>query len=66
MTPFPKSTFGMDGKFIVLLQLLQKQVKKWDQNISRAKIFLFIVKFKKLRFTYPLKIKAITSSEALY
>jgi len=33
---------------------LTKQVKKWDQNVSRAKIFLFIVKFKKLMFSAPL------------
>jgi len=31
------------------------QVKKWDQNVFRAKIFpLFIVKFKKLGFSAPL------------
>jgi len=30
--------------------------KKWDQNVSRDKIFsLFIVKFKKLGFSVPLK-----------
>jgi len=30
----------MDIKGTVLLQLFKKQVKKWDQNVSRAKIFL--------------------------
>jgi len=34
---------------------LKKQVKKWDQSISRDKIFsLFLVKFKKLGFSAPL------------
>jgi len=34
---------------------LTKQVKKWDQNVSRAKNFsLFIVKFKKSGFSDPL------------
>jgi len=38
-----------------LTTFLQKQVKKCDQNVSRAKIFsLFIVKFKKLGFSAPL------------
>jgi len=38
----------MDVKCEVLLQLFNNS-KKWDQNVSRAKIFLsFIVKSKKL------------------
>jgi len=32
----------MDVKGKALLQLFkQKQVKKWDQNVSKAKIFLY-------------------------
>jgi len=32
---------GVKGK--VFLQLfIQKQVKKWDQNVSRAKVFLYL------------------------
>jgi len=40
----------MDVKGKVLLQIFNnlKQVKKWDQIISGAKIFLYLVKFKKL------------------
>jgi len=45
---------------IMVISLLttseQKQVKKWDQSVSRAKIFLFIVRFKKLGFSAPLKL----------
>jgi len=39
----------------VLLQLFNKSnFKKWDRNVSRAKFFLFIVKFKKLGLSVPL------------
>jgi len=31
----------MDVKGEVLLHLFKKQVKKWDQNDTRAKIFLY-------------------------
>jgi len=47
----------MDVKGTVLLQLLTKQVKKWDQNLLKAKIFLYLlVKFKKLDFSAPLNV----------
>jgi len=41
MNPLPKSTLGMDVKGKVLLQLFILS-KKWDQNVSRAKIFLYL------------------------
>jgi len=45
----------------VLLQLFnQKKVKKWDQNVSRVKFFLFKVKFKKLGFSAPLTLVSIS------
>jgi len=48
-------TLGMDVKGEILLQLFNKsKFKKWEQNISRAKNFLFIVKLKKLGFSAPL------------
>jgi len=34
---------------------LTKQVKKWGQSVSRNKIFLFLVKFKKLWFSADLR-----------
>jgi len=48
MIPLPKEDSGLDVKVInnSLTTFKQKQLKKWDQNVSRAKIF--IVKFKKL------------------
>jgi len=47
----------MDVKGKVLLQFFNKSkfsIKKWDQNVSIAKIFSLLVKFKKLRFSAPL------------
>jgi len=42
MTQHYLEDFGMDVKDKVLLQLFnKKKVKKWDQNVSRAKIFLY-------------------------
>jgi len=41
-----------------LTTFYQKQVKKWKQNVSRAKIFIPIIKFKKLGLSAPLKIEA--------
>jgi len=41
MTPLPKSTFGMNLKVIVL-NFKQKQVKKWDQNVSRSNFFFYL------------------------
>jgi len=44
----------MDVKGEVFIQLFTKEIKKWDQNLSRAKIFLlFMVKLKKLGFSAP-------------
>jgi len=49
----------MDVQGEVFLQLLNKsKFKKWDQNVSRAKNFLFIVKLKKLGFSVPLSLRA--------
>jgi len=31
------------GNFSTLTTFLQKQVKKWDQNISRAKFFSLLI-----------------------
>jgi len=45
----------MNVKDEVLIQLFNKsKLRKCDQNVSRAKIFLFIVKFKKLGFSASL------------
>jgi len=43
----------MDVKVKSSYNFLQKQVTKRDQNVSKAKIFLFVVKFKKLGFSAP-------------
>jgi len=52
MTPLSSSTVGMDVKVIVLLQLFNKsKFRNETKTFLRAKIFLYIVKFKKLRFT---------------
>jgi len=48
----PKSTFGMDVKVIVLLQLFNKSKLSNGTNIFlELNSFLFVIKFKKLRFT---------------
>jgi len=54
MTPLPKRTFEWMLKVKSSYNFL---TKARDQNDSRAKIFLFIlVKFKKLRFSAPLRL----------
>jgi len=42
MAQHSSEDFGMDVKGKVLLQLFNKKVKKWDQNVSRAKFFLYL------------------------
>jgi len=42
MTPLPKRTLEWMLKMKSSYNLKKKQVKKWDQNISRAKFFLYL------------------------
>jgi len=43
MTPLPKRTLEWMLKVNSACNFLkQKQVKKWDQNVSRAKFFLYL------------------------
>jgi len=58
MTPLPKRTVEWMLKVKSSCNFLAKASTKWDQNVSGDKNFsLFIVKFKKLRFSAPLKLK---------
>jgi len=46
-----------------LITFQQKQVKKWIQIVSRAKIFsLFIVKFKNLGLSAPLRVTRMATT----
>jgi len=44
MTPFPKRTLEwmLKVKSSYSITFQQKQVKKWDLNVSRAKMFLYL------------------------
>jgi len=41
MTPLSKRTLEWMLEVKYSYNFLQKQVKKWDENVSRAKIFLY-------------------------
>jgi len=43
MTPLPKRTLEWMLKVKSFYYVLTKQVKKWDQNVSGAKIFLYLL-----------------------
>jgi len=42
MTPFPKRTLEWVLKVKYSYSFLTKLVKKWEQNVSRAKIFPYL------------------------
>jgi len=42
MTPLPKRTLEWMLKVKSSYNFFKKAVKKWDQNVSRAKIFLYV------------------------
>jgi len=42
MNPLPQRTLEWMLKVKYSYNFLQKLVKKWDQNVSRAKIFLYL------------------------
>jgi len=52
MTPLLTSTFGMNVKVVVLLQLFNKsKLRNGIKTFLELKLFSIIVKFKKLGFT---------------
>jgi len=56
MTPLSKSTEELMLKVKYSYKFLQKQVKKWGQNVSRATNFLYFSQsFKKLKVYCPFK-----------
>jgi len=55
MTPLPKSTFRMDVKVIVLLQLFNKsKLRNGSKTFLEPKFFSVRIKLKKLEFSAPL------------
>jgi len=55
MNPLRKSTFGMDTKGKVLLQLFNKSKLRNGAKMFLEPTFFAIVNFKKLGFSVPLK-----------
>jgi len=54
MTPLPKRTIEMNLRLLFSYKFLQSKLRNGTKTFLEPKVYVFIVKFKKLGFTAPL------------